>query len=122
MTSLFRRSDSLMPDKHLTHREIQSMLRGYQMVFDAVHLLDARLLEKEAHIEDPDGELSRLCDTRSNPMGVSRSLAQRVLHTRREETTVQNRDGVPCEVIGKYLEVDGEPHVLELIHRLPNYG
>lgn len=121
MTSLFRRSDSLMPDKHLTHREIQSMLRGYQMVFDAVHLLDARLLEKEARIEDPDGELSRLCDTRSNPMGVSRSLAQRVLHTRREETTVQNRDGVPCEVIGKYLEVDGEPHVLELIHRLSNY-
>lgn len=121
MTSLFRRSDSLMPDKHLTRREVQSMLRGYQMVFDAVHLLDARLLERETCIEDPDGELSRLCDTRSNPMGVSRSLAQRVLHTRREETTVQDRDGVPCEVIGKYLEIDGEPHVLELIHRLPNY-
>lgn len=120
MTSLFRRSDSLMPDKHLTRREIQNMLRGYQMVFDAVHLLDARLLDVSP-LEDPDGELSRLCDTRTNPMGVSRSLAQRVLKTRQEETTVQERDGVPCEVVGKYLEIDGEPHVLELVHRLPSF-
>lgn len=121
MTSLFRRSDSLMPDKHLTRREVQSMLRGYQMVFDAVHLLDGRLLEQQGYDGDPDSELNRLCDLRSNPMGVSKALAQRVLKTRSEETTVQDRDGVPCEIIGKYLEIDGEPHVLELLHRIPNY-
>ncbi len=121
MTSLFRRSDSLMPDKHLTRREVQNMLRGYQMVFDAVHLLDGRLLEQQGYDGDPDSELNRLCDLRSNPMGVSKALAQRVLKTRSEETTVQDRDGVPCEIIGKYLEIDGEPHVLELLHRIPNY-
>ena len=121
MTSLFRRSDSLMPDKHLTRREVQNMLRGYQMVFDAVHLLDGRLLEQQGYDGDPDSELNRLCDLRTNPMGVSKALAQRVLKTRSEETTVQDRDGVPCEIIGKYLEIDGEPHVLELLHRIPNY-
>lgn len=121
MTSLFRRSDGLMPDKHLTRQEVQNMLRGYQMVFDAVHLLDGRLLETQGYDGDPDSELNRLCDLRTNPMGVSKALAQRVLKTRSEETAVQERDGVPCEIIGKYLEIDGEPHVLELLHRIPNY-
>ena len=121
MTSLFRRSDGLMPDKRLTHREVQNMLRGYQMVFDAVHLLDSRLLEQQAYDGDPDSELNRLCDLRTNPMGVSKALAQRVLKTRSEETAVQERDGIPCEIIGKYLEIDGEPHVLELLHRIPAY-
>lgn len=121
MTSLFRRSDGLMPDKRLTHREVQNMLRGYQMVFDAVHLLDSRLLEQQAYDGDPDSELNRLCDLRTNPMGVSKALAQRVLKTRSEETAVQERDGIPCEIIGKYLEIDGEPHVLELLHRIPSY-
>ena len=54
-------------------------------------------------------------------MGVSKALAQRVLKTRSEETAVQERDGIPCEIIGKYLEIDGEPYVLELLHRIPNY-
>ena len=121
MTSLFRRSDGLMPDKRLTRREVQNMLRGYQMVFDAVHLLDSRLLEQQGYDGDPDSELNRLCDLRTNPMGVSKALAQRVLKTRSEETAVQERDGIPCEIIGKYLEIDGEPHVLELLHRIPNY-
>ena len=121
MTSLFRRSDGLMPDKRLTRREVQNMLRGYQMVFDAVHLLDSRLLEQQAYDGDPDSELNRLCDLRTNPMGVSKALAQRVLKTRSEETAVQERDGIPCEIIGKYLEIDGEPYVLELLHRIPNY-
>ena len=121
MTSIFRRSDGLMPDKHLTRQEVQNMLRGYQMVFDAVHLLDGRLLETQGYDGDPDSELNRLCDLRTNPMGVSKALAQRVLKTRSEETAVQERDGVPCEIIGKYLEIDGEPHVLELLHRIPNY-
>ena len=49
------------------------------------------------------------------------ALAQRVLKTRSEETAVQERDGIPCEIIGKYLEIDGEPYVLELLHRIPNY-
>lgn len=121
MTSLFRRCDGLMPDKRLTRREVQNMLRGYQMVFDAVHLLDSRLLEQYGYDGDPDSELNRLCDLRTNPMGVSKALAQRVLKTRSEETAVQERDGIPCEIIGKYLEIDGEPHVLELLHRIPNY-
>ena len=121
MTSLFRRSDGLMPDKRLTRREVQNMLRGYQMVFDAVHLLDSRLLEQQAYDGDPDSELNRLCDLRTNPMGVSKALAQQVLKTRSEETAVQERDGIPCEIIGKYLEIDGEPHVLELLHRIPAY-
>ena len=121
MTSLFRRSDGLMPDKRLTRREVQNMLRGYQMVFDAVHLLDSRLLEQQGYDGDPDSELNRLCDLRTNPMGVSKALAQRVLKTRSEETAVQERDGIPCEIIGKYLEIDGEPYVLELLHRIPNY-
>ena len=121
MTSLFRRSDGLMPDKRLTRREVQNMLRGYQMVFDAVHLLDSRLLEQHVYDGDPDSELNRLCDLRANPMGVSKALAQRVLKTRSEETAVQERDGIPCEIIGKYLEIDGEPYVLELLHRIPNY-
>ena len=121
MTSLFRRSDGLMPDKRLTRREVQNMLRGYQMVFDAVHLLDSRLLEQYGYDGDPDSELNRLCDLRTNPMGVSKALAQRVLKTRSEETAVQERDGIPCEIIGKYLEIDGEPYVLELLHRIPNY-
>ena len=97
------------------------MLRGYQMVFDAVHLLDSRLLEQHGYDGDPDSELNRLCDLRTNPMGVSKALAQRVLKTRSEETAVQERDGIPCEIIGKYLEIDGEPYVLELLHRIPNY-
>ena len=121
MTSLFRRSDGLMPDKRLTRREVQNMLRGYQMVFDAVHLLDSRLLEQYGYDGDPDSELNRLCDLRTNPMGVSKALAQRVLKTRSEETAVQERDGIPCEIIGKYLEIDGEPYVLELLHRIPSY-
>ena len=121
MTSLFRRSDGLMPDKRLTRREVQNMLRGYQMVFDAVHLLDSRLLEQHGYDGDPDSELNRLCDLRTNPMGVSKALAQWVLKTRSEETAVQERDGIPCEIIGKYLEIDGEPYVLELLHRIPNY-
>lgn len=121
MTSLFRRCDGLMPDKRLTRREVQNMLRGYQMVFDAVHLLDSRLLEQQGYDGDPDSELNRLCDLRTNPMGVSKALAQRVLKTRSEETAVQERDGIPCEIIGKYLEIDGEPYVLELLHRIPNY-
>ena len=121
MTSLFRRSDGLMPDKRLTRREVQNMLRGYQLVFDAVHLLDSRLLEQHGNDGDPDSELNRLCDLRTNPMGVSKALAQRVLKTRSEETAVQERDGIPCEIIGKYLEIDGEPYVLELLHRIPNY-
>ena len=121
MTSLFRRSDGLMSDKRLTRREVQNMLRGYQMVFDAVHLLDSRLLEQHGYDGDPDSELNRLCDLRTNPMGVSKALAQRVLKTRSEETAVQERDGIPCEIIGKYLEIDGEPYVLELLHRIPNY-
>lgn len=121
MTSLFRRCDGLMPDKRLTRREVQNMLRGYQMVFDAVHLLDSRLLEQQGYDGDPDSELNRLCDLRTNPMGVSKALAQRVLKTRSEETAVQERDGIPCEIIGKYLEIDGEPYVLELLYRIPNY-
>lgn len=113
MIGVYRKAETVVPDKRLTRREMQDMLRGYQMIFDVVHLLDHKALE---HIKDEPGCSG--CELNGDPERVNQCLALRVLKSKGEESLTVQRDGAYYEIIAKYMEVDGEPYVLEMLHRL----
>ena len=118
MTSVYRKSQVVEPDHRLTRREMQDILNGYRMIFDMVHLLDGdalNLSRQQAEGEDmSDGCRADLGD----PDQAMRCLALQAMESRGEEAMVISDKGTCYELIAKYLEVDGEPHILELLRRI----
>ena len=118
MTSVYRKSETVEPDNRLTRREMQDMLHGYRMIFDMVHLLDANALDRIRNQAESEEMLCCRCSNLSDPDQATRCLALQALKSRGEEAMVITVDGTCYEVIAKYIEVDGEPHVLELLRHL----
>ena len=54
----------------------------------------------------------------ADPDQAMRCLALQALESRGEEAMVISDKGTCYELIAKYLEVDGEPHILELLRRI----
>ena len=118
MTSVYRKSQVVEPDHRLTRREMQDILNGYRMIFDMVHLLDANALDRIRNQAESEEMLCCRCSNLSDPDQATRCLALQAMESRGEEAMVISDKGTCYELIAKYLEVDGEPHILELLRHL----
>lgn len=115
-TTLYRRDDTVVPDNHLTQKELQAMLRNFQMVFDVVQLRNRQAMEQLCTAPDHETQCCPYCDL--DRQGLCPAV--RAYRTRAEARQTRLYNGAHYESIARYLEVDGEPYVLELLHKIPD--
>ena len=81
----------------MTMEELQQEKANLEKFFTEVRVLKGAVLEAE---EDRDG------------------IAYKALKNRSGWSGLEQRGTVTCQVIARYVEVDGEPYVLELVSEL----
>ena len=99
----------------------QSVVAAVNAGADAVYMggrrFGARAYADSAQAEGEDMGDGCRADL-GDPDQAMRCLALQALESRGEEAMVISDKGICYELIAKYLEVDGEPHILELLRRI----
>ena len=99
----------------------QSVVAAVNAGTDAVYMggrrFGARAYADSAQAEGEDMGDGCRADL-GDPDQAMRCLALQALESRGEEAMVISDKGTCYELIDKYLEVDGEPHILELLRRI----
>ena len=96
----------------MTMQEVQEMKQQLEQVFSIVRLLDGETLETGEGIEPP-------CQCYSiwgKDERCTNCISRKALKEKRQKTKIEIVDSKVYQVISKYLNIDGKPYILSLIH------
>ena len=98
----------------MTMQEAQEMKQQLEKVFSIVRLLDRETLENGQGIDEPCRCYSKWGKTEK----CYNCISQKAFEQKRQKTKVEIVDSQVYQVISRYLEIDGEPYVMEMINNL----
>ena len=98
----------------MTMQEAQEMKQQLERVFSIVRLLDRETLENGQGIDEPCRCYSKWGKTEK----CYNCISKKAFEQKRQKTKVEIVDSQVYQVTSRYLEIDGEPYVMEMINNL----
>ena len=98
----------------MTMQEAQEMKQQLEKVFSIVRLLDRETLENGQGIDEPCRCYSKWGKTEK----CYNCISKKAFEQKRQKTKVEIVDSQVYQVTSRYLEIDGEPYVMEMINNL----
>lgn len=98
----------------MTMQEAQEMKQQLEKVFSIVRLLDRETLENGQGIDEPCRCYSKWGRTEK----CYNCISKKAFEQKRQKTKVEIVDSQVYQVTSRYLEIDGEPYVMEMINNL----
>ena len=98
----------------MTMQEAQEMKQQLERVFSIVRLLDRETLENGQGIDEPCRCYSKWGRTEK----CYNCISKKAFEQKRQKTKVEIVDSQVYQVTSRYLEIDGEPYVMEMINNL----
>ncbi len=104
----------------MTHEQAMAKIECYSEIFSEVRLLDEGMILSLEKGERPEG-MSGVCsclisDEREN--ACENCLPVRAYHEKKQLSKVELTAGILYHITARYVEIDGEPYVMELVRYL----
>lgn len=101
---------------NLTMQEAQVMQKYLANVFQVVRLLDQEALETGKGIGEPCQRFPG--EKRSKQDACANCVSRKALKEKCQKTKVEIVDSEIYQVTARYMEIDGEPYVMEMVNKL----
>ena len=112
----------IMEQEKMTMQEVEKKIEIYKELFSVVRLLKGEEIE-ETQKQKTDGingvDTSCQCYSswkKQHP--CDNCISIKALYEKTQKTKLEFLDNEVFEVIAKYMEIDGEPYVMELLNRM----
>ena len=108
----------------ITKEQVQEEMKCFHRLFPIVRLLDGeKLLRRndgmEAEPLETDApEVCHCYDLWKHSAPCKYCIALEAVRSRKEKCKLEIMENDIYQVIARYLEIDGKPYVMELVHRL----
>ena len=111
--------EHMSSDYSMTMQQAQAEIELYKKVFTVVRLLDKRALRLEEN-ENSDGkmELCHCYDFWMKKKPCTNCIAVRAFEEKSVRTKLEYLNSDIYEVTARYVEIDGQPYVMELIKKM----
>lgn len=93
----------------------------FQKIFEEVRLLSAEEIGNAGAVESGEEILTSICQCRScaeQERNESECIAVKVLKEKNQKTKLEYLNGKLYEIVARYVEVDGEPYVMEMVRQV----
>ena len=106
-------------DYIMTMQQAQTEMELYKKVFTVVRLLDKRALRLEEN-DNPGGdmELCHCYDFWKKEKPCTNCIAARAFEEKSVRTKLEYLDSDIYQVTARYVEIDGQPYVMELLRKM----
>lgn len=106
----------------LTTQQAEDKMQVYREIFDVVRIIKAEDIHRMQCGQEPsvDENMCRCYDFWNKEMQCENCVSERALTEKKQCTKLECLDTDIYQIIARYLEIDGVPCVMELVHRLDN--
>lgn len=106
----------------LTTQQAEDKMQVYREIFDVVRIIKAEDIHRMQCGQEPsvDENMCRCYDFWNKEMQCENCVSERALTEKKQCTKLECLDMDIYQIIARYLEIDGVPCVMELVHRLDN--
>lgn len=106
----------------LTTQQAEDKMQVYREIFDVVRIIKSEDIKRMQCGQEPsvDENMCRCYDFWNKDKQCENCVSERALTKKKQCTKLECLDTDIYQIIAKYLEIDGVPCVMELVHRLDN--
>ena len=105
----------------MTREQADSEMELFRKIFEEVRLLSAEEIGNAGAVESEEDILTTICQCRScteRERIESECIAVKVLKEKNQKTKLEYLNGKLYEIVARYVEVDGEPYVMEMVRQV----
>ena len=105
----------------MTREQADSEMELFRKIFEEVRLLSAEEIGNAGAVESEEEILTSICQCRScteRERNESECIAVKVLKEKNQKTKLEYLNGKLYEIVARYVEVDGEPYVMEMVRQV----
>ena len=105
----------------MTREQADSEMELFRKIFEEVRLLSAEEIGNAGAVESEEEILTSICQCRScaeQERNESECIAVKVLKEKNQKTKLEYLNGKLYEIVARYVEVDGEPYVMEMVRQV----
>ena len=105
----------------MTREQADSEMELFRKIFEEVRLLSAEEIGNAGAVESGEEILTSICQCRScteRERNESECIAVKVLKEKNQKTKLEYLNGKLYEIVARYVEVDGEPYVMEMVRQV----
>lgn len=106
----------------LTTKQAEEKMKIYREVFDVVRIIKSTDIRRMQCGQEPelDENMCRCYDFWNKDKQCENCVSEKALTQKKQYTKLECLENNIYQIIAKYLEIDGVPCVMEMVHRLDN--
>ena len=106
----------------LTTKQAEEKMKIYKEVFDVVRIIKSTDIRRMQCGQEPelDENMCRCYDFWNKDKQCENCVSEKALTKKKQYTKLECLENNIYQIIAKYLEIDGVPCVMEMVHRLDN--
>lgn len=106
----------------LTTKQAEEKMKIYREVFDVVRIIKSTDIRRMKCGQEPElnENMCRCYDFWNKDKQCENCVSEKALTQKKQYTKLECLENDVYQIIAKYLEIDGVPCVMEMIHRLDN--
>ena len=106
----------------LTTKQAEEKMKIYREVFDVVRIIKSTDIRRMQCGQEPelDENMCRCYDFWNKDKQCENCVSEKALTKKKQYTKLECLENNIYQIIAKYLEIDGVPCVMEMVHRLDN--